>query len=72
GYDIPQLSVLHKGRLSFHLARYSKYHSILSYRKLLTRLSGAAYRLISAILLLGGGKHLYRMFCVNRDQYWNL
>ncbi|KER19690.1 hypothetical protein T265_11605 [Opisthorchis viverrini] len=37
-YNILQLNVLHAGRPMFHLARYSRYRSIFSWRKLLTRL----------------------------------
>ncbi|KER30946.1 hypothetical protein T265_02756 [Opisthorchis viverrini] len=37
-YDILQLNVLHTGRLMFQLAQYSRYRSIFSYRKLLTKL----------------------------------
>ncbi|KER33623.1 hypothetical protein T265_00514 [Opisthorchis viverrini] len=37
-YDVLQLNVLHTGRLMFQLARYSRYRSIFSRNKLLTRL----------------------------------
>ncbi|KER33263.1 hypothetical protein T265_12630, partial [Opisthorchis viverrini] len=37
-YDILHLSALHKGRLIFRLVRCSRYRSIYSHRKPLTRL----------------------------------
>ncbi|GAA51537.1 hypothetical protein CLF_106349 [Clonorchis sinensis] len=36
-YDIPQLNVLHRGRLVFQLVQYLRYRNIFSQRKLLTR-----------------------------------
>ncbi|KAG5442810.1 hypothetical protein CSKR_112273, partial [Clonorchis sinensis] len=52
-YDILQPNVLHKGRLMFHLVRYSRHCSIFSQRELFTKLLKTLQQSTTSFALLG-------------------